>query len=88
MRGALQRTGDHDYLIPFWAVFRGDPELALDAMQRLPVPWAFWGSEMKEVRRLPRFKDLVRQVGLEEYFREYGWNDFCRPLGAEDFECE
>jgi hypothetical protein len=30
---------------------------------------------------------LVRQVGLEEYFREYGWNDFCRPVNSEDFEC-
>jgi hypothetical protein len=27
-------------------------------------------------------------VGLEEYYREFGWNDFCRPLGLEDFECE
>jgi len=88
LRDAFQRTGDHDYLIPFWAVFFGDPALALEAMQRLPVPWAFWGREMREIRRLAGFKDVLRQVGLEEYFREYGWNDFCRPLGPEDFECE
>jgi TolB-like protein/DNA-binding winged helix-turn-helix (wHTH) protein len=88
LQGAFRRTEDHDFLIPFWAVFYGDYELALNAMQRLPVPWAFWRNEMKEVRRLPRFKDLVRQVGLDDYFREYGWNDFCRPLGAGDFECE
>jgi tetratricopeptide (TPR) repeat protein len=87
LREAFQRTEDHDYLISFWALFHGDVELTLDAMQRTPIPWVFWGSEMKEVRRTPRFKDVVRQVGLEEYFREYGWNDFCHPLGAEDFEC-
>jgi TolB-like protein/DNA-binding winged helix-turn-helix (wHTH) protein len=87
LRDAFQRTEEHDFLIPPWAVWHGDVELALDAMQRLPVPSTFWGNEMKEIRRLPRFKNLVRQVGLEEYFREYGWNDFCHPLNSEDFEC-
>lgn len=28
-----------------------------------------------------------RQTSLEEYFREYGWNDFCRATSPEDFEC-
>jgi TolB-like protein/DNA-binding winged helix-turn-helix (wHTH) protein len=87
LRDAFQRTEEHDFLIPPWAAWHGDVELALDAMQRLPVPSTFWGNEMKEIRRLPRFKDLVRQVGLEEYFREYGWNDFCHPVNSEDFEC-
>lgn len=88
LRVTFQRTEEHDYMIAHWAAWYGDQELALDAMERLPVPWAFWDNHMREVRRNPRFKDLVRQVGLEEYFREYGWNDFCRPLGADDFQCE
>jgi tetratricopeptide (TPR) repeat protein len=88
LRDAYRQSEDHDFMIPPWAAWHSDGDLALDAMQRHPVPWAMWGNEMKEVRRMPRFKDLVRQVGLEEYFREYGWNDFCRPVGAEDFECE
>lgn len=87
LRSAFGESEDNDFLIPFWAAWHGDPELALDAMQRLPVPWMFWGGGMAEVRRLPRFKDVVRQVGLEDYFRRYGWNDFCRPLGDDDFEC-
>jgi TolB-like protein/DNA-binding winged helix-turn-helix (wHTH) protein len=87
LRNAFGETQDHDFQIPFWAAWHGDPELALEAMLRLPVPWAFWGPEMRDVRRLPGFKGLLRQVGLEDYFREYGWNDFCRPLGEEDFEC-
>jgi len=87
LHDAFQRTEEHDFLIPSWAAWHGDLELALDVMQRLPVPWTFWGNEMNQVRRTPQFKDLVRQVGLEEYFREYGWNDFCHPLNSEDFEC-
>lgn len=88
LRVTFQQTHEHDYLIAHWAAFYGDEELALDAMERLPVPWAFWDGHMKEVRRHPRFNDLVRQVGLEDYFREYGWNDFCRPLGDDDFVCD
>jgi hypothetical protein len=34
------------------------------------------------------FEDLVRDLGLVEYWRATGeWGDFCRPLGTEDFEC-
>jgi len=88
LRNTFRRTEEHDYMIAHWAAWYGDQELALDAMERLPVPWAFWDTHMSEVRRNPRFKDLVRQVGLERYFREYGWNDFCRPLGEYDFQCE
>jgi len=88
LRDAFQRTTDYDLLIPFWAAWHGDEELALDAMQRLPVPFYFWGNELKEVRRMQRFNDVLRQVNMEEYFREYGWNDFCRPRGSEDFVCQ
>jgi TolB-like protein/DNA-binding winged helix-turn-helix (wHTH) protein len=84
----FDETEDHDHLIPQWAAWYGDHELALAAMHRLPLPRFFWSKEKAETRRLPGFKDLLRKVGMEEYFREYGWNDFCRPLGADDFECE
>ena len=48
-----------------------------------------WWSPMREVRRLPGFKDLVRKLGLVGYWRKSGaWADFCRPLGETDFECE
>lgn len=88
LRITFQQTHEHDYLIAHWAAFHGDEELALDAMERRPVPWAFWDGHMKEVRRHPRFNNLVRQVGLEDYFREYGWNDFCRPVRDDDFVCD
>lgn len=46
-----------------------------------------WYPVMSEVRQLPEFKDLVRELNLLEYWRTYGWADYCRPLGKEDFEC-
>jgi hypothetical protein len=89
LHNAFENRDSHSYpdLIPFWAAWFGDTGLALDAMQRQPLPHYFWLNINQDVRRMPRFNDLVRHVNLEEYFREYGWNDFCQPLGMEDFEC-
>jgi len=36
---------------------------------------------------LPEFKQLVRNEGLVDYWRVYGWPDLCRPLGDDDFQC-
>jgi tetratricopeptide (TPR) repeat protein len=48
-----------------------------------------WRPLMREVRRLPGFKDLVRKLGLAGYWRATGnWGEFCRPVSADDFECE
>jgi hypothetical protein len=41
------------------------------------------------MRQLPGFKDLVRDLGLVDYWRTSGkWSDFCHPVGEDDFECE
>lgn len=87
LRGAFEQSERDDIHIAPWAAWHGDVDLALDAMERLTVPGMLWIPDMAEVRRQPRFKDLVRKVGLEDYFREFGWNDYCRPLGEGDFEC-
>jgi hypothetical protein len=33
------------------------------------------------------FKDLVQKLGLVDYWRTYGWPDFCHPSSCEDFVC-
>ena len=38
--------------------------------------------------KLPGFKDLAHKWGMEEYWREFGWGYYCRPVGDDDFECE
>jgi hypothetical protein len=42
---------------------------------------------MAEVRQDPRFKDLLGDIGVVDYWRESdNWGDFARPLGDDDFE--
>jgi tetratricopeptide (TPR) repeat protein len=74
------------------AAYFGDPQFALrvksEEVRKSSVRLhKIWYPVMSEVRRLPEFKDLVTELNLVEYWREYGWADYCRPLGDEDFEC-
>lgn len=74
-----------------WAAYFGDTDLALEIMRRgglqstvMNIPRPLFA----DVRRTEGFKELVRDVGLVEYWRETGnWADYCRPLGLDDFEC-
>ena len=82
-------------LAAHWAAYFGDPEFALQLLQGIPLQepdWmrgvTLWRPVMRNVRTLPAFKDLVRDMGLVDYWRATGnWGDFCRPVGADDFEC-
>jgi TolB-like protein/DNA-binding winged helix-turn-helix (wHTH) protein len=78
------------------AAYLGDRQLALESLKALfnskfafeTVAFVLWVPGMKEVRGEPAFKALVRDLGLETYWRTTGnWGDFCAPVGADDFEC-
>jgi len=72
-----------------------DTDLALSALRRSYVDLGgtnigmLWRPMRNPLRADPRFKDIVRDLGLVDYFRASGnWGDFCRPLpGGDDFEC-
>lgn len=78
-----------------WAAFYGEPEYALELMQRrldLSVQMLGWIYRplYADMRKLPEFKELVMELGLVDYWRATGnWGDFCRPLPEteNDFEC-
>jgi len=80
----------HD--IALLAAYFDDPDLALQAIVeevrnthvRLQ---ALWYPIMSQVRQLPGFKELVTDLNLVAYWRDYGWADACRPLGDNDFTC-
>jgi hypothetical protein len=75
-----------------WAVYYGDDGLALDSLRSAfgpsPANYLLWRPDFKGVRRLPGFKDIVRDLGLVEYWRTSGnWGDFCHQSGEDDFTC-
>jgi hypothetical protein len=79
--------------IAFWAAYFGEPDFALDAMEKSfnlhTMNFYFiWSPAMRSVRQFPRFKEFVREIGLVDYWKEYGWPDLCRPVGDDDFVCD
>lgn len=56
-------------------------------MLRSPDPLWFWTPLLEDARRQPEFKELVTRLGLVDYWREYGWSEYCHPLEGDDFEC-
>jgi len=86
-------SSDNLYKIAVWAAYLGDPKFAMEAMEKglsiqaSGVFW-FWLPLMRDVRQLPRFKELIKEIGLVDYWNEFGWPDICRPLDNGDFECD
>jgi adenylate cyclase len=84
------------FLISWYAAHYNDNELTLAAMRRSVVDLrganfvgGLWWPGLATARREPAFKDIVRDIGLFDYWRETGnWGEFCHPVGEDDFECE
>jgi TolB-like protein len=79
-------------LIPFLAAWYRDDELVLRVWRdELPTDMLrtlyIWGPAFSSARARPEFKALVRDLGLVDYWRAYGWADKCRPVDDLDFEC-
>jgi hypothetical protein len=76
-----------------FAAFYGDADLALQGLRTglrdLPFDaFLVWRSVYKDARQRPAFKTLLRELHLVDYWRATdNWGEFCRPMGADDFEC-
>ena len=76
-------------------LYLGNPDRALDhievpidaGMLGGPISPVLWAPAYAPVRKLPRFKALMRKAGLVDYWRERGWPDICHPVGNDDFAC-
>ena len=47
-----------------------------------------WHPSYAPLRKTARFKELMKKVGMVDYWRAKGWPDLCHPVGANDFACE
>jgi TolB-like protein/Tfp pilus assembly protein PilF len=47
----------------------------------------YWHPSYTPVRKTERFKTLVRETGLIDYWRTRGWPETCHPTTGDDFEC-
>ncbi len=80
-------------LLSWYAARLGDAPLAVAAMSRAYIEangsylGAMWFPFLREARKLPAFKTLLRDLGIYGYWRKTGkWGDFARPAGDDDFE--
>ena len=90
-RIALLDTPGERIGLSLWAAYFHAPELSLELLAKeaangeaMPI---LWQPLMRDARKLPAFKDLVRAAGLVEYWQAYGWSDFCRPTDNAEFSC-
>lgn len=90
---AFEAGEDNNHLI---ADALGDRDLALTMLRSnltrnrggTGTWWRPWMLVHSGARGDPRFKELMREAGLADYWRQSGkWADFCGPVGEEDFEC-
>ncbi len=91
---AAEKSGELDKLVSFEALLTmGSPrvyDLGIDIDKDIgnkQILIEFWNLWSVDLRRDPRFKDWVRQLGYVEFWKKYGWPDRCRPTGPSDFEC-
>jgi TolB-like protein/lipoprotein NlpI len=78
--------------LALWVAFFGDDELALDLVtaalgESRTNTYFIWMPLLARARQRPAFKALVRELGLVDYWREYGWPPICQPTQGDDFAC-
>ena len=91
--GALPELGGY---LGFVYAYAGAPDRVLDYYDRMVKLEFFnsgpfellWSPEYAALRKTERFKAIVRAWGFPDYWRERGWPDLCRPVGADDFVCD
>lgn len=83
----VQSMTSLDAFITVWAAWLEDDEMALMAMRRSPNTWFMWTPLLSRLRKTDEFKQIVIDLGLVDFWREFGWGDFCAPEDGNEFEC-
>jgi len=79
---AYMHVGAPERVLEFY-----EDEIRADYFQPISATW-FWHPTYAAVRRSERFKQVVRDLGLVEYWAARGWPRQCHPMGMGNFSCE
>lgn len=80
-----------------WAVIScdawiGHGDLAVETLLSVDITelqwFAFFMSEWSVLRQHPRFRELVVEQSLLDYWKTWGWSDYCEPVGEDGFRCD
>jgi adenylate cyclase len=89
------QDGDRMGLLAMYAAHYGANDIAIAAIRKQFLDYrannfvTLWSESQGSIRADPRFKAILRDMGLVDYWRGGGaWTDFCRPQGADDFVCQ
>ena len=94
---ALEGLNDRGYLQPITLclALTGQTDRAAGmALSNVQNNWMelsiFWGSSKQagEMRQTAVFRESLEDLGLLDFYRNYGWPDLCRAVGEQDFECD
>jgi hypothetical protein len=47
-----------------------------------------WGPDFRTYRQSQNFKSMIRDSGVHAYWQTRGFPPNCKPLAADDFECD
>ena len=79
---AYMHVGAPERVLEFY-----EDEISAGYFQPISASW-FWHPTYAAVRRTGRFKKVVSDLGLVEYWRARGWPAHCHPSEANDFACD
>jgi len=79
---AYMHVGAPERVLEFY-----EDEIRGDYFQPISTTW-FWHPSYAAVRKTDRFKRLMGNLGLVDYWRARGWPAQCRPVGPVDFDCD
>jgi TolB-like protein/tetratricopeptide (TPR) repeat protein len=70
----------------------GDSEFALallrEGVTNQPAQlYLVWRPAFKGMRETDAFQQLMLDIGVVDYWREFGWPTLCQPISEDDFRC-
>jgi TolB-like protein/DNA-binding winged helix-turn-helix (wHTH) protein len=88
IRALMPAANDREKVaLAVWSAYYSEPALALellsDAAPRLGHPGVIWLPLFADARSLPGFAELAQRMGMADYWRVYGFADFCKPVNAQ-----